>query len=154
MNVKEGRGTFPLSLYSSMNRLLHIVFATCIALLLQKTVRAETVSFLNQECNGIIIADDSLRADTLETTSPSDSTANFHKEKLIAAILAFPVPFGFTGLHRIYLGSDPWIPVVYLITGGGGFGLVPLIDFIFIVTADEEEFRKYENSSKLFMWVE
>ncbi len=137
-----------------MNRLLHIVFATCIALLLQKTARAEMVSFLNQECNGIIIADDSLRADVFQTTSPSDSAANFHKEKLIAAILSFPVPFGFTGLHRIYLGSDPWIPVVYLITGGGGFGLVPLIDFIFIVTADEEEFRKYENNSKLFMWVE
>ena len=82
------------------------------------------------------------------------SNEEFKKEKLIAAILAFPVPFGFTGLHRIYLGSDPWIPVVYLITGGGGFGLIPLIDFIFIVTADEEQFRKYESNPKFFMWVE
>lgn len=137
-----------------MNKLVHIVFAICFALLMQKTARAETVQHSKREFNDIVIAANSLRADTLETTSPSDSAANFHKEKLIAAILSFPVPFGFTGLHRIYLGSDPWIPVVYLITGGGGFGLVPLIDFIFIVTADEEEFRKYENNSKLFMWVE
>jgi len=100
---------------------------------------------------------DTLRLDSLVAQHTADTVSSneeFKKEKLIAAILAFPVPFGFTGLHRIYLGSDPWIPVVYLITGGGGFGLIPLIDFIFIVTADEEKFRKYESNPKFFMWVE
>jgi len=100
---------------------------------------------------------DTLRLDSLVAQHTADTVSSneeFKKEKLIAAILAFPVQFGFTGLHRIYLGSDPWIPVVYLITGGGGFGLIPLIDFIFIVTADEEQFRKYESNPKFFMWVE
>lgn len=83
----------------------------------------------------------------------SDTARNFRKEKLIASILAFPVPFGFTGMHRIYLGSEPWVPVAYLITGGGGCGLLPLIDFIFIVSATEEEFAAYENNPRFFMWV-
>ncbi len=78
----------------------------------------------------------------------------FRKEKFIAAVLAFPVPFGFTGMHRIYLGSGPWVPVVYLCTGGGGFGILPLIDFIFILKSDREEFEKYLANPKLFMWVE
>jgi TM2 domain-containing membrane protein YozV len=96
--------------------------------------------------------------DTLYVMKPvqKESTApdkNFRKEKLIASILAFPVPFGFSGLHRIYLGSDPWVPVAYLLTGGGGFGLLPLLDFIFIVSANEEEFRQYENNPNFFMFV-
>jgi TM2 domain-containing membrane protein YozV len=78
----------------------------------------------------------------------------FRKKKLITAILAFPIPFGFVGLHRIYLGSEPWVPIAYLCTGGGGCGLLPLLDFIYIVTANEEEFKKYENNPKLIMFVD
>jgi TM2 domain-containing membrane protein YozV len=74
-------------------------------------------------------------------------------KKLVAAILAFPVPFGFIGLHRIYLGTEPWVPVVYLVTFGGGM-ILPLIDFVAIVCADKEMMKKYENSGKLFMWIE
>ncbi len=72
--------------------------------------------------------------------------------KLIAAILAFPVPFGFMGLHRIYLGTAPWIPVVYIATLGGGM-LLPLMDFIAIVCANEEELKEMENNPRIFMWV-
>ena len=77
---------------------------------------------------------DTLR-DSLQTiivVQDHDATPeeNFKKEKLIASILAFPIPFGFSGLHRIYLGSEPWVPVAYLLTGGGGFGLLPLLDFL------------------------
>ena len=88
-----------------------------------------------------------------EEPARDTSRAEFRKEKLIASVLAFPIPFGFSGLHRIYLGSEPWVPVAYLISGGGGLGLLPLIDFIFIVTANEEEFRSYENNPNFFMWV-
>jgi TM2 domain-containing membrane protein YozV len=73
-------------------------------------------------------------------------------KKLVAAILAFPVPFGFLGLHRIYLGTEPWVPVVYLVTFGGGM-ILPLIDFIAIICADKEELKKYEKNARLFMWV-
>lgn len=85
-----------------------------------------------------------------ERTSPKES---FKKKKLITSILAFPIPFGFAGMHRIYLGTEPWVPVVYLCTGGGGAGLLPFIDFLLIVTATEEQFKQYENNPNVFMFV-
>lgn len=91
------------------------------------------------------------RADNHLSPAPKES---FRKKKLITAILAFPIPFGFIGLHRIYLGTAPWVPIAYLCTGGGGLGLLPILDFIFIVTADEEEFKEYENNPNFFMFVE
>jgi TM2 domain-containing membrane protein YozV len=86
--------------------------------------------------------------------NPIAPEESFRRKKLITSILAFPVPFGFVGLHRIYLGTEPWVPIVYLCTAGGGLGLLPLIDFIYLVTANEEEFKKYENNPKVFMFVE
>lgn len=72
--------------------------------------------------------------------------------KATAAILAFPFPFGIAAVHRIYLGCAPYIPIVYMSSLGGIFGLVPLIDFIMILRADDVE--QFANSGKVFMWVD
>jgi TM2 domain-containing membrane protein YozV len=72
-------------------------------------------------------------------------------EKTTAAILAFPVPFGIIGLHRIYLGTKPYVPVVYIITVGGCLGVLPLVDFIAILRSDD--LSKFQNIEKIFMWV-
>lgn len=71
--------------------------------------------------------------------------------KLTAAILAFPFPFGIVGLHRIYLGSAPYVPVVYIASFGGVLGLLPLIDFCCILLDKNTE--KFENNKKVFMWI-
>lgn len=73
------------------------------------------------------------------------------KKKLIAAIAAFPFPFGFVGAHRVMLGTAPWVPVVYIATFGGCFGLIPLIDF-FVITFSRD-ISAYENNPHIFMWV-
>jgi TM2 domain-containing membrane protein YozV len=90
-----------------------------------------------------------LKRDTANTTI---SSTEIDKKRFVAAVLAFPLPFGFLGLHRIYLGSAPYIPVVYLLTLGGGFGLLPLIDFLEIVFSSDEEFKEFQNNPKIFMW--
>ncbi len=72
-------------------------------------------------------------------------------KKLTAAILAFPLPFGIVGLHRIFLGSAPYVPVVYIASFGGALGLLPLIDFCFILLDKKTE--NYINNKKVFMWV-
>ncbi len=72
-------------------------------------------------------------------------------KKLIAAALAFPFPFGIVGLHRIYLGTAPYIPVVYIGTLGGGFGILPFIDFCILIL--DKDFERYNNNNKVFMWV-
>ena len=73
------------------------------------------------------------------------------KRKIISAALAFPIPFGLFGAHRIYLGSKPYIPLIYIATFGGGFGVLPFIDLIVIVL--DNDITRYENNEKLFMWV-
>lgn len=72
-------------------------------------------------------------------------------KKITAAVLAFPFPFGIVGLHRIYLGCPPYVPVVYIGTLGGVFGALPLIDFFVIVF--DKNFENYLNNPQVFMWI-
>ncbi len=72
-------------------------------------------------------------------------------KKVMAAILAFPFPFGIVGLHRIYLGTAPYVPVVYIASLGGIFGILPFIDFCVIVL--DKDFDRYNNNKKVFMWI-
>lgn len=73
------------------------------------------------------------------------------RQKIVSALFAFPFPFGFLGAHRIMLGTKPWIPVVYVATFGGCFGLLPMIDFCTIVFS--KDIRQYENNPHIFMWL-
>lgn len=102
-----------------------------------KISSTDTASFeLNQEVTAQIIK---LPADELQ------------KKKWILALSAFPFPMGFVGAHRVMLGTKPWIPIVYVATFGGCFGLLPLIDFIVILNC--KDIAQYENNPNLFMWI-
>ncbi|MBC7696104.1 MAG: TM2 domain-containing protein [Burkholderiales bacterium] len=72
-------------------------------------------------------------------------------KKITAAVLAFPFPFGIVGLHRIYLGTKPYVPVAYIASLGGVFGILPFIDFCAITF--DKDFDQYRNNSKVFMWI-
>lgn len=91
-----------------------------------------------------------------ETKKPNPVFTLFKKKqrlnkKITAATLAFPFPFGIVGLHRIYLGTKPYVPVAYIGTVGGVFGILPLIDF-FKITFDKD-LEQYQNNGKVFMWI-
>lgn len=90
-------------------------------------------------------AKDILQADSADTLKKKNN-------KVVAAILAFPFPFGMLGLHRVYLGTKPYIPFVYIGTIGGCFLILPFIDFCTIIFSDDEMFRSFENNGKVFMW--
>jgi TM2 domain-containing membrane protein YozV len=72
-------------------------------------------------------------------------------KKIIAASLAFPLPFGIVGLHRIYLGTAPYVPVAYIASLGGMFGVLPFIDFCVLLS--NKDTNKYTNNQRIFMWV-
>lgn len=72
-------------------------------------------------------------------------------KKIIAVALAFPLPFGIVGLHRIYLGSAPYVPVAYIASLGGMFGVLPFIDFCVLLAV--KKIDPYTNNQKIFMWV-
>ena len=71
--------------------------------------------------------------------------------KLINGLLSFPFPLGFLGAHRIMLGTKPWVPIVYVATFGGCFGLLPLVDFCVLMLS--ENIEQYENNPNVFMWI-
>lgn len=70
-------------------------------------------------------------------------------QKLKAILLA--VFLGHFGVHRIYLGTSANVPVVYSLTLGGGFGLLPLMDIIAILTSDD--LSEFANNDKVIMWA-
>ncbi len=72
-------------------------------------------------------------------------------KRITSAVLAFPFPFGIVGLHRIYLGTKPHVPVAYIASLGGVFGILPFIDFCAITFG--KNFDTYRNNGKVFMWV-
>ncbi len=73
------------------------------------------------------------------------------RKKMISTALAFPLPFGIIGLHRIYLGSKPYIPLVYIATLGGAIGILPLIDFVVLLL--DKDISPYQNNPQVFMWI-
>lgn len=61
---------------------------------------------------------------------------------------------GWTGIHRVYMGSTPWMWILYLLTGGG-FGVVVLLDFVFelIGFVDGSGLGKYYDNPNILMWL-
>jgi TM2 domain-containing membrane protein YozV len=87
----------------------------------------------------------------VDTLIQKDSKREKSRKKFVSALFAFPFPFGFMGAHRVMLGTKPWVPVVYVVTFGGCFGVIPLIDF-FVITFSKD-ISKYEDNSAIFMWL-
>lgn len=112
----------------------------------------EKIRFLTSPSHHTFILSDN----ELFKQRPSPLLRLFHdkqkrNKKITAAVLAFPFPFGIVGLHRIYLGCPPYVPVVYIGTLGGVFGALPLIDFFVIVF--DKNFENYLNNPQVFMWI-
>lgn len=61
----------------------------------------------------------------------------------LAILLAFFI--GWTGIHRVYLGGRPVLILFYIITFGGIFGILPLIDFIRLIIGHMDH---YEGNNK------
>lgn len=55
------------------------------------------------------------------------------------------------GGHRLYLGTKPIVPIFYVLTLGGGIGVLPFIDLIVICFSND--ISRFENNEKIFMWA-
>lgn len=104
----------------------------------------------------IYLSTEKIEIISFSSKSPNKLFFKFRKktqkgEKITAAALSFPLPFGVLGLHRIYLGTKPYVPVVYIGTVGGCFGILPFIDFTMILL--DKDLEKFKSNNKVFMWV-
>ncbi len=77
------------------------------------------------------------------------SYASSDKSAPVALLLDFFL--GGLGVHRFYLGTEVLTGVGYILTCGGFFGVMPLIDFIVIII-NIEDISKYVDNPKFFMW--
>lgn len=140
------------------------IFIFLLTVFINQHLKAEQTIYLINE-NGVVTDSASLTNEQLESIitnstesdqRPNPILFNFKKKqrlnkKLVASALAFPFPFGIVGLHRIYLGTAPHVPVVYIGTFGGVLGILPFIDFCILVL--DKDFDRYLNNNKIFMWV-
>jgi len=75
--------------------------------------------------------------------------ASKEKDAVVAILLDFFL--GGLGIHRFYLGTKPMTGIGYILTCGGIFGIVPLIDFIVLII-DNDDISPYIDNPKFFMW--
>ncbi len=85
--------------------------------------------------------------DSTRIQATSDQKTLRRKKVMAIGLAALLGPFG---VHRLYLGTDPKIPVIYSITFGA-FGILPLTDIIAILTT--REIDQFTNNSQIIMWI-
>lgn len=73
-------------------------------------------------------------------------------EKNFATALLLNFFLGGLGIHRLYLGTKTMTWVGYILTCGGIFGVVPLVDFIVLIVHNDD-ISPYVDNPKFFMWA-
>ncbi|MFY9151789.1 MAG: TM2 domain-containing protein [Prolixibacteraceae bacterium] len=79
----------------------------------------------------------------------SSTISSNDKDAVVAIVLDFFL--GGLGIHRFYLGTETLTGLGYILTCGGIFGIVPLVDFIVLII-DHDDISPYINNPKFFMW--
>ncbi|MBI3518595.1 MAG: TM2 domain-containing protein [Bacteroidetes bacterium] len=133
-----------------MKNTLFVIFCLLTATLFAKR---ELVTVYYVDSTQTVIFSENM---SLDDKKPNPIFQLFRKKqrlnkRITAAVLAFPFPFGIVGLHRIYLGTKPHVPVAYIASLGGVFGVLPFIDFCAITFG--KNFDHYRDNGKVFMWI-
>ena len=102
----------------------------------------------NVELNYSTNINHTLFEDSIDVSEDSITKEEFNKIKLTAISLA--ITLGVFGVHRLYLGTTPLVPLAYTLTLGGGFLILPIIDIIYILFAKDLDDIKQNNH--VFMW--
>jgi TM2 domain-containing membrane protein YozV len=71
----------------------------------------------------------------------------FNNQRAVA--IALDVSLGLFGVHRMYLGTDLKVPVIYTVTIGGG-GALWLVDLGLLIAV--KDLTPFKNNSNVFMW--
>lgn len=93
----------------------------------------------------------SMNATELSTAASNVSSTVMAKEKDAVVAIVLDFFLGGLGIHRFYLGTETLTGLGYILTCGGIFGIVPLVDFIVLII-DMDDISAYVNNPKFFMW--
>ena len=86
----------------------------------------------------------------MESGAAAMSASGGQKNFATALLLNFFL--GGLGIHRLYLGTKTMTWVGYILTCGGIFGIVPLVDFIVLIIHNDD-ISPYVDNPKFFMWA-
>jgi len=89
----------------------------------------------------------------LDNRFAASELSSVKSEKTFVAALLLDIFLGGFGVHRFYLGTKVMTGIGYILTCGGIFGIIPLIDMIVLIVHNDD-ISKYVDNSKFFMWSE
>jgi len=92
-----------------------------------------------------------LSAAAIPGTAELGTTAFAGREKDPLVAILLDILVGGLGVHRFYLGTKPLTGIGYILTCGGIFGIVPLVDLI-VMAVNYDDIGRYVGNSKFFMW--
>lgn len=90
----------------------------------------------------------SLDANSTAELFNQSSTLN-EKDPLVAILLDIFV--GGLAIHRVYLGGRPTLVLLYFITCGGIFGILPIGDLI-VLAVNYDDISAYVGNDNFIMW--
>lgn len=83
------------------------------------------------------------------TSSTTLNSSVKSKSPMAAILLDFFL--GALGVHRFYLGTKVMTGIGYILTCGGVFGLIPLVDLI-VLAVNYDDISQFVDNPKFFMW--
>lgn len=86
-----------------------------------------------------------------ESSNPLGMQFNASGDKDVVVALVLNFFLGVFGVHRFYLGTEVLTGIGYILTCGGIFGVVPLVDFIILII-DNKDISPYIDNPAFFMW--
>lgn len=75
------------------------------------------------------------------------------ENKTIVAFVLDTVGLGAFGIHRLILGTKAINVLLYIITFGGIFGIIPLVDWIMLLLDIIEGSASYIGNPSFIMWL-
>lgn len=136
---------------------LFFIFIMLVAVLSVKQANASSYSVNEQAIDQLF--DNAVETSMLSVNSPEMNSVVSNSSVALApsndkdAVVAIVLDFflGGLGIHRFYLGTETLTGIGYILTCGGIFGIVPLVDFIVLII-DNKDISPYINNPKFFMW--
>jgi len=91
-------------------------------------------------------------AQSQQMAAKMTGTARVQTDDKFVPALLLNLFLGGLGIHRLYLGTETLTWVGYILTCGGIFGIVPLVDLIVLIV-NSENISKFVDNPKFFMWA-
>ena len=133
------------------------LFATILAVLAISTfAKAADYSINDDAIDALIEASVEVSpsmAELMPVASSALPATTVSKATPVAAFLLCTFVGGF-GIHRHYMGTRPFMWVLYTFTWGGIFGIVPTVDWVFLlIGVVEDNISQFCGNTKFFMWA-